>query len=50
LKRAEKEAKAKDEEMQEIAMIIGGIAFVLLLVFIGINELMSLCPKGGCGR
>jgi hypothetical protein len=20
------------------------------LVFIGINELMSLCPKGGCGR
>jgi len=50
LKKAEKEAKAKEEEMQEIAMIIGGIAFVLLLVFIGINELMSLCPKGGCGR
>jgi hypothetical protein len=22
----------------------------LFLVFIGINELMSLCPKGGCGR
>ena len=39
LKKAEKEAKAKDEEMQEIAMIVGGIAFVLLLVFIGINEL-----------
>jgi hypothetical protein len=50
LKKAEKEAKAKEEEMQEIAMIIGGVAFVLLLVFIGINELMSLCPKGGCGR
>jgi hypothetical protein len=50
LKRAEKEAKAKEEEMQEIAMIIGGVAFVLLLVGIGINELMSLCPKGGCGR
>jgi len=50
LKAAEKKAKAKEEEMQEIAMIVGGIAFVLLLVFIGINELMSLCPKGGCGR
>jgi hypothetical protein len=50
LKAAEKKAKAKEEEMQEIAMIIGGVAFVLLLVFIGINELMSLCPKGGCGR
>lgn len=50
LERAEKEAKKKEEEMQEIAMIIGGVAFVLLLVFIGINELMSLCPKGGCGR
>ena len=50
LRAEEKKAKAKEEEMQEIAMIIGGIAFVLLLVFIGINELMSLCPKGGCGR
>ncbi len=50
LKAAEKKAKAKEEEMQEIAMIIGGVAFVLLLVFIGINELMSLCPKGGCGK
>ena len=50
LRAEEKKAKAKEEEMQEIAMIIGGVAFVLLLVFIGINELMSLCPKGGCGR
>ena len=50
LRAEEKKAKKKEEEMQEIAMIIGGVAFVLLLVFIGINELMSLCPKGGCGR
>jgi hypothetical protein len=50
LRAEEKKAKAKEEEMQEIAMIIGGVAFVLLLVGIGINELMSLCPKGGCGR
>ena len=50
LRAEEKKAKERDEEMQEWAIIIGGIAFVLLLVFIGINELMNLCPKGGCGR
>ena len=50
LRAEEKKAKERDEEMQEWAIIIGGIAFVLFLVFIGINELMNLCPKGGCGR
>jgi uncharacterized integral membrane protein len=43
LKKAEKEAKAKEQEMNELAMIIGGVAFVLFLVFIGINELMDFC-------
>jgi hypothetical protein len=51
LKKAEKEAKAKEEEMNELAMIIGGIAFVLLLVFIGVNELMEFCATTRrCGR
>jgi hypothetical protein len=50
LKAADKKAKEREEELQEWAIIIGGIVFVLFLVFIGINELMSLCPKGGCGR
>jgi len=50
LRAEEKKAKEREEEMQEWAIIIGGIVFVLFLVFIGINELMSLCPKGGCGR
>ena len=51
LKKAEKEAKAKEAEMQELAMIIGGVAFVLLLVFIGISELMSFCEATKrCGR
>ena len=50
LRAEEKKAKERDEEMQEWAIIIGGIVFVLFLVFIGINELMNLCPKGGCGR
>ena len=43
LQKAEKEAKAKEDEMNEIAMIIGGVAFVLFLVAIGINELMDFC-------
>jgi len=50
LKAADKKAREREEELQEWAIIIGGIVFVLFLVFIGINELMSLCPKGGCGR
>lgn len=50
LRAAEKKAKQKEEEMQEWAIIIGGVVFILFLVFIGINELTSLCPKGGCGR
>ena len=50
LKAADKKAREREEEMQEWAIIIGGIVFVLFLVFIGINELINLCPKGGCGR
>jgi hypothetical protein len=51
LERAEKKAKEKEEEMQELAIIIGGVAFVLLLVGIGINELMDFCQTTNrCGR
>jgi len=51
LKRAEKAAKAKEQEMNELAMIIGGCAFVLFLVFVGVNELMEFCQTTRrCGR
>jgi hypothetical protein len=43
LQKAEKKAKEKEQEMQELAIIIGGVAFVLFLVFVGINELMDFC-------
>lgn len=43
LERAEKKAKQKEQEMNELAMIIGGCFFVLFLVFVGINELMDFC-------
>ena len=51
LEKADKAAKKKEEEMQELALIIGGCAFVLLLVAIGINELMDFCATTRrCGR
>ena len=51
LEKAEKAAKKKEEEMNELAMIIGGCAFVLFLVAIGINELMEFCATTRrCGR
>jgi hypothetical protein len=51
LERAEKKAKQKEQEMNELAMIIGGSFFVLFLVFIGIYELMDFCnTTQRCGR
>ena len=51
LERAEKKAKEKEAEMNELAIIIGGCAFVLFLVAIGIYELMEFCATTGrCGR
>jgi len=48
---AKKAAKAKEAEMNELAMIIGGVAFVLFLVFVGVNELMEFCATTRrCGR
>ena len=51
LKAAEKKAKEKEQEMNELGMIIGGCVFVLFLVFIGVNELMTFCQTTHrCGR
>ena len=51
LERSEKKAKEKEEQMNELAMIIGGCAFVLFLVAIGIYELMEFCATTRrCGR
>ncbi len=51
LKAADKKAKEKEQEMNELAIIIGGVAFVLFLVFVGVNELMTFCETTRrCGR
>jgi hypothetical protein len=51
LERAEKKAKEKEAELNELAVILGGCAFVLFLVAIGIYELMEFCATTRrCGR
>jgi hypothetical protein len=51
LKAEEKRQKEKEQEELEIALAIGGVVFVLFLVFIGIYELMDFCQTTNrCGR
>ena len=51
LKAMEKKQKQAEQEQLEMALIIGGIAFVLLLVGIGINEMIDFCATTKrCGR
>jgi hypothetical protein len=47
----ERKRKQKVEELNEWAMILGGAAFVLFVMFIGGYELMQFCQTGNrCGR
>jgi hypothetical protein len=39
----ERKRKQKEQEMNEWAMIIGGIAFVLFLLFVGVYEMLDYC-------
>ena len=51
LKRAEKEAKQKEQEQLEMGLLIGGIFFVCFLLFVGVYELMQFCETTRrCGR
>jgi hypothetical protein len=51
LKAEEKKQKEKDAEMQEWAVAIGAIAFLLFLVGIGIYEMVDFCnTTKRCGR
>jgi hypothetical protein len=51
LKAEAKKAKEKEQEQLEIGLAIGGIFFVLFLVFVGVNELMTFCEATRrCGR
>jgi hypothetical protein len=51
LRAEEKKQKEKDAEMQEWAVAIGAIAFLLFLVGIGIYEMVDFCnTTKRCGR
>ena len=51
LKKADKLAKQKEQEQLEIGLAIGGVFFVLFLVFVGVNEMMDFCATTRrCGR
>jgi hypothetical protein len=51
LKAADKKAKQKEQEMNELGMILGGCAFVLFLFFVGVYELVEFCQTTHrCGR
>ena len=51
MKAAEKKQKEKDAEMQEWAIAIGAITFLLFLLFIGIYEMVQFCSTTNrCGR
>lgn len=50
LKDAEKTAKAKEDEMNQIGITIAACAFVLFLLFVGVNELVDFCQTTNrCG-
>ena len=51
LKKAEKAAKEKEQEMNEIAMIISALFFSLFILFWGVYELVDFCATTSrCGR
>jgi len=51
LKAADKKAKEKEQEINEIGMIIGALSFSLFLLFLGVYELVEFCATTHrCGR
>ena len=46
----ERKRKQKEQEMNEWAMIIGGVFFVLFLLGVGVNEMLDFCATHRCGR
>ena len=51
IRNIDREVKAKEQEMQEWAMIIGGVFFVLFLFYVGVSEMIDFCQSTRrCGR
>jgi len=49
-KEAEKKRKQKEQEQLEMGLLIGGIALLLFMLYVGIYEVMDHCAQVRCGR
>jgi hypothetical protein len=46
----EKKRKQKEQDQLEIGLMLGGLAILLFMLYVGIYEIMEHCAKVRCGR
>ena len=46
----EKKRKQKEQEQLEFGLMLGGLAILLFMLYVGIYEVMDHCAKVRCGR
>lgn len=49
-KEEEKKRKQKEQDQLEIGLMLGGLAILLFMLYVGIYEIMEHCAKVRCGR
>jgi len=49
-KEEEKKRKQKEQEQLEIGLMLGGLAILLFMLYVGIYEVMEHCAQNRCGR
>ena len=49
-KEEEKKRKQKEQEQLEIGLMLGGLALLLFMLYVGVYEVMDHCAKVRCGR
>ena len=49
-KEEEKKRKQKEQEQLELGLMLGGLAILLFMLYVGIYEVMEHCAKVRCGR
>lgn len=49
-KEEEKKRKQKEQDQLEIGLMLGGLAILLFMLYVGIYEIMEHCARVRCGR
>ena len=49
-KEEEKKRKQKEQEQLEFGLMLGGLAILLFMLYVGVYEVMEHCAKVRCGR